>query len=260
MRNPTERFSNRVENYVRYRPGYPQGVLALLESECGLTRSSVVADVGSGTGIMSEMFLKNGNFVYGVEPNRQMREAGERLLRDYPSFKSIEGSAEATTLKDISVDFVTAGQAFHWFDRPKARGEFLRILRPEGWAIFVWNERRTDTTPFLIAYEKMLVRYGTDYQTVNHTNISDEVIAGFFAPGDFRFKQIDNRQEFDLEGLKGRLLSSSYTPEEGHHNYEPMLEELERIFREHEREGKVAFEYDTKIYYGQLVQELPSRG
>lgn len=252
MRNPTERFSTRVENYIKYRPGYPREVVELLEKECGLLPSSIIADVGSGTGILSELFLKNGNTVYGVEPNRGMREAGERLLKAYPSFKSVDGTAEETRLEDASVDFITAGQAFHWFDRERARREFLRILRPGGWVAFLWNERRTDTTPFLVDYERMLIRYGTDYETVNHTNIDDRVISEFFAPVDYRLKIFDTRQTFDFESLKGRLLSSSYTPEEGHSNYDPMLEELKRIFQRHETQGEVAFEYDTKIYYGQL--------
>lgn len=252
MRNSTERFSSRVENYIKYRPGYPQEIINLLKEECGLTSSSVIADIGSGTGILSEMFLKNGNRVYGIEPNREMREAGERLLQPYENFESIEAAAEATTLADGGVDFVTAGQAFHWFDHEKTRREFLRILKPGGWTVLVWNERRTDTTPFLVAYEKMLIEYGTDYEAVNHTNISDNVIAAFFAPGDFRLKIFETRQAFDFESLRGRLLSSSYTPEEGHPNYEPMLHELERIFQAHEVKEEVAFEYDTKIYYGQL--------
>ena len=252
MRNPTERFSSRVENYVKYRPGYPREVTRLLEEECGLTPSSVIADVGSGTGILSEMFLQKGNTVYGVEPNREMRLAGERQLNTYPNFKSVDGAAEATTLAGGSVDFVTAGQAFHWFERERARSEFQRILRPGGWTVLIWNERKTYTTPFLIAYEKMLVDYGTDYETVNHTLIDDAVVAEFFSPGSFVLKVLKNRQGFDFESLKGRLLSSSYTPEEGHPNYVPMLRELGRIFQANAQSGEVSFDYETKLYYGQL--------
>jgi ubiquinone/menaquinone biosynthesis C-methylase UbiE len=254
MRKPTERFSSRVENYVKYRPGYPQGIIDLLRAECDFKPSSVVADIGSGTGILSEMFLKEGNTVYAVEPNREMREAGERGLHAYENFRSTEGSAESTTLLDESVDFITAGQAFHWFERESARREFVRILKPAGWTVLVWNERRTDTTPFLIAYEKMLLDYGTDYSTVNHTNIDESIIEEFFRPASFRLKIFKNRQAFDFEGLKGRVLSSSYTPEEGHPNYRPMLEELERIFRENAEKGEVSFDYETKLYYGQLKQ------
>lgn len=256
MKKATERFSSRVENYIKYRPGYPQGVVNLLEEECGLTQQSVIADIGSGPGNLSKLFLENGNAVYCVEPNREMREAGERLLGSYQNFKSITGTAEATTLADGSIDFVTAGQAFHWFDRKLARAEFMRILKPGGWTVIIWNDRWTQERalahPFLLDYDRLLVQYGTDYETVNHTNVDDSAIAEFFAPQNFHLKILENRQVFDYESLKGRLLSSSYTPEEGHPSYRPMLEELGRIFREHERNGQVAFEYDTKIYYGRL--------
>src|SRR5205814_7614202 len=163
----TPASSTRVGNNGRYRPGYPRVVAEMLEGECGLSHASVVADVGSGTGILSELFLRNGNRVYGVEPNREMREAGERLLSDYENFKSIEGRAEATTLDGGSVDFVTAGQAFHWFDLEGARREFSRILRPGGWVIAVWNDRRLSGSPFLEEYERMLLEYGTDYREVS---------------------------------------------------------------------------------------------
>jgi ubiquinone/menaquinone biosynthesis C-methylase UbiE len=252
MTDATQRFSSRVENYIKYRPGYPNGVVETLRSECGLTADSIVADVGSGTGILTEMFLRNGNAVYGVEPNREMREAAERLLRDYPRFHSVAARAEETTLDDAGVDFVTAGQAFHWFDREKTRREFSRILKPRGWGALIWNERVTTTTPFLAAYEQLLKDYSTDYEQVDHRRIDDEVIRDFFDSNDFRLKQFKNIQVFDYDGVKGRLLSSSYAPEEGLPNYEPMLAELERIFQTYQDEGRVVFEYVTQMYYGQL--------
>src|ERR1700732_4152215 len=128
-----QRFSNRVADYVRYRPGYPAEVLTLLRTQCGLKSGHVIADIGSGTGFLSELFLKNGNRVYGIEPNEAMRQAGEEYLASYDGFASINGSAEATTLDDASIDFVSAGQAFHWFEPVVARHEFRRILKPEGW-------------------------------------------------------------------------------------------------------------------------------
>src|SRR6266481_5895551 len=164
--DPTQRFANRVENYLRYRPRYPREIVDLLKNECSLGPESVIADLGSGTGFLAEMFLANGNLVYGVEPNGEMREAGEGLLQDYPRFKSVNSLAEATGLAAQSVDFVTAGQAFHWFDRSKCRAEFKRILRPGGWVVLVWNDRRTDSTPFLRAYEQLLHTYATDYAHV----------------------------------------------------------------------------------------------
>jgi SAM-dependent methyltransferase len=252
MTDATQRFSSRVENYIKYRPGYPNGVVETLRSECGLTADSIVADVGSGTGILTGMFLRNGNAVYGIEPNREMREAAERLLIDYPRFRSVAAQAEETRLDDAGVDFVTAGQAFHWFDREKTRREFSRILKPRGWVALIWNERVTTTTPFLVAYEQLLKDYSTDYEQVDHRRIDDDVIRVFFGPNQFRLKQFENVQVFDYEGVKGRLLSSSYAPEEGHLNYEPMIAGLEKIFQTYQDEGRVVFEYITQMYYGQL--------
>ncbi len=252
MTDSTQRFSNRVENYIKYRPTYPAAVVDLLEAECGLTAQSVVADLGSGTGLLAELFLRHGNPVYGVEPNREMREAGERLLADYPRFWSIAGTAEATTLAEGSADFVTAGQAFHWFDRARARVECGRILGAEGWVVLIWNDRRVGTTPFLEAYERLLLTHGTDYETVNHTNVDADVLGAFFGPGGYRVATFENRQVFDFEGLKGRLLSSSYAPEAGQPGHAPMLAELRAIFEAHQTGGAVAFDYDTRVYYGHL--------
>src|SRR6266542_86616 len=218
MTNPIERFSNRVEDYVKYRPGYPIEILDPLRSECGLTVASVNADIGSGTGELSEIFLQNGNHVLAVEPNSAMRLAAERLLVNLKRFRSVNGSAESTTLQDNSVDFVTAGQAFHWFDQIKTRLEFERILKPGGWVVIIWNERRLDSTPFLRAYEELLLKYGTDYQQVRHENVIKE-IAAFFQPETFALETFENVQRFDFESLKGRVFSASYTPEPGSANF-----------------------------------------
>jgi len=249
--NPTQRFSSRVENYVRYRPGYPTEVVALLKRECGLRPESVIADIASGTGIFTRMLVENGNRVFGVEPNDEMRRAGERFLGSYSRFTSIAGTAEATTLPDHWVDVITAAQAAHWFDREKARREFIRILKPGGWTVLLWNERRTDSTPFLREYEHLLLTYGTDYQEVRHERTTAE-IADFFAPSPFRSRTLEMRQEVDYTALEGRLLSSSYTPMPDHANYELMLRELQRIFDAHQVDDRVSLEYNTLVYYGQM--------
>ena len=251
-KDPTQRFSNRVEDYVRHRPTYPPALVQTLAHECGLAPESVVADVGSGTGLLSELFLRNGNLVYGVEPNREMREAGARLLSAYENFVSVEGRAEATTLGDSSVDFVTAGQAFHWFDPAGARREFARVLRPGGWAVLVWNDRRTEGSPLLEEYERLLVEYGTDYTEVSSRWAEGESIGNFFGPSRFREQSFYNEQVLDFEGLKGRLASASYAPEPGHPNHPPLMRGLASIFERHQRGGRVVFEYDTKVFYGRL--------
>jgi len=251
VQDSTHRFSSRVGNYVRYRPAYPSAVLDLLTSDCGLTAASVIADIASGTGIFTRMLLENGNRVFGVEPNAEMRNAGEEFLRAYPHFTSVAGTAEATTLADHSVDFVTAAQAAHWFDPEKARRESIRICRRGGWTVLLWNERRTGSTPFLRAYEQMLVEYGTDYQDVRSERTTEQ-IETFFAPSRYKVRTFDYRQDFDYPALEGRLLSSSYTPQAGDAEYAPMLRELRRLFDAYQINDRVTFEYDTRVYYGQL--------
>jgi SAM-dependent methyltransferase len=248
----TRRFSRKVANYIRYRPDYPDAVIDTLRTDYGLTRDSIVADVGSGTGILAEKFLRHGNVVYGIEPNREMREAAERLLGDYERFDSVAATAEETTLQESSVDVITAGQAFHWFDRTRARAEFTRILKPDGWVVLIWNERLVNT-PFLADYERLLNRYATEYDRVDHRRIDDDVIGEFFHPAAFTRHQFENRQVFDYEGIRGRLLSSSYAPEAGDPKHEPMLEELRRIFDAHQSDGVVVFAYLTQMYCGQLA-------
>jgi SAM-dependent methyltransferase len=250
--DPTKRFSSRVENYLKYRPGYPDGIIPLLESRCGLTNQSVIADLGSGTGFFAELFLKNGNRVFGVEPNPEMRAAGERVLAKYPNFSSVAAAAEATTLPDHSVDMVVAGQAFHWFDRKLARVEFERILKNAGWVVLAWNGFRIEASPVMAAYQEIVSKYGTDYSEVKREVISMDV-ESFYAPGVCKCARFNFQQVFDYAGLKGRLLSASYAPEPGHPNYEPMLADLERMFEVNEKDGKVAFDYETEVYCGQLI-------
>ena len=252
--NATTRFSDRVENYVRYRPGYPPEALGALQQECGLNPSSVIADIASGTGIWTRTLLQNGNLVFAVEPNDDMRAAAERLLADFPKVRSVAGSAEATTLPDASVDFVTAAQAGHWFDRVKARREFVRILKPLGWLALLWNERLTDSTSFLRAYEALLRKYGTDYADVRHERTTESVNE-FFDPAPFQERNFPMRQEFDYPGLEGRLLSSSYAPGPAHPKHEPMLQELRRIFDANAERGHVSFDYTTRVYFGRLTQK-----
>lgn len=247
--NATQRFSNRVDNYVKYRPGYPPAVLALLASECGLTLQSIIADVGSGTGILSRMFLDHGNRVFGVEPNREMRQAAEQLLAGYPNFTSVDARAEATTLPEHSVDFVTAGQAFHWFDPPLARAEFQRILRPGGWVVLVWNSRDRDGSPFLQAHEQLLRTYSADYARVNHQDATNDGVPGYFDPP-LQRHTFPNPTLLDWKGLAGRLLSSSYAPLPGDPNYEPMMAGLRQIFDDHQVDGRVTMTYLTEVFFG----------
>jgi len=250
--DPKRRFSNRVEDYIRYRPGYPTGVLDALREECALAPESIVADIGSGTGLLARVFLENGNLVYGVEPNAEMREAGERLLKEYSRFRSVAGSAESTNLPDASADFVVAGQAFHWFEPHVTRAEFRRVLKPDGWVVVIWNERKKDANAFQRDYERLLCEFGTDYEQVAATYPTDERVEKFFGARAYEKRMLPNEQRFDFDGLRGRLLSSSYAPAKGHPKHEPMLAELRQIFDAHAEAGRVWVEYNTRVYYGRL--------
>jgi ubiquinone/menaquinone biosynthesis C-methylase UbiE len=251
--DPKQRFSTRVADYVRYRPAYPTAVRDILRAECLLKSGHVIADIGSGTGFLSELFLKNGNRVFGVEPNEAMRGAGEEYLASYDGFASISGSAESTTLDSVSVDFVTTGQAFHWFDQKAARAEFARILKPEGWVVVVWNERLTDTTPFLRGYEALLREYGTDYATVKESYPSEQHMRDFFAANPYNSHTVPNFQEFDFDGVAGRLRSSSFIPTPDAPTFAPMMEALQRLFTEFNQGNHVRLEYTTHIYFGHLA-------
>lgn len=245
---PTERFSDRVEDYARYRPGYPPQVFALLRDELGVAPPAHVVDVGAGTGLFARGLLETGYRVTGVEPNAAMRRAGQRLLAAFEGYRAVDGRAEATGLPDACADVVTAAQAFHWFEPAAARREFARILRPGGWALLVWNQRRCDT-PFLRAYETLLVAHCPDYPQIGASHAAEERVAALFAPAGYGQATFAHEQQFDRAGLIGRALSSSYVPISGPRR-DAFVGELGALFDAHAESGRVRFGYDTRVFYG----------
>jgi ubiquinone/menaquinone biosynthesis C-methylase UbiE len=217
-----------------------------------LNKDKSVADIGSGTGILTKQFLDYGSDVFGVEPNRAMREAAEKNLECYPNFVSIDGTAEDTKLKSNSIDYIVAGQAFHWFDKKKVKEEFKRILKAFGWVVLIWNIRQIESSQFMRAYEDLLIKHASEYLTVSHKNMESEVIRDFYKPNTHELAFFPNMQHFDFVGLKGRLMSSSFVPKEGEGGYIPMLSDLSGIFANFEIDGKVNFEYRTEVYFGQI--------
>lgn len=250
MNAATTRFSDRVEDYVRYRPGYPPELLPFFQNELGLSSQSVVADVGSGTGILSRLFLEQGNTVYAIEPNDAMRGAAETALREFDNFFSIKGTAEATGLLK-EVDLITAAQAFHWFDQAHAKEEFNRIAHRHTYVVLIWNERRA-VSPFEKDYEQLIREFSTDYTRVDHRNVGQEQINLFFAPHPVGYKEFGLEQRFGLEGLRGRLLSSSYVPASGQPVHKAMIEALKRLFGKYNQEGEIIISYQTKVFFGHI--------
>lgn len=255
---PTERFTGRVADYARHRPSFPEELLDALPAEI-LTPRSIVADIGSGTGIFSRQLARRVGTVCCVEPNREMREHSSASLGDLANVRIVDGAAEATTLPASSVDAVTAAQAFHWFDRPKARTEFLRILRPSGWVVLLWYERLTTGDPFLEEYEALLHRHAVDYKEVDHRNITPEIIGDFFRPAAVRRFDVMMVQRMDLESLEGRIASSSYTPPRTHPDHAAMIAGAADLFRRTSRNGAVEFRYRTTAYAGILASSDPPR-
>jgi SAM-dependent methyltransferase len=248
----TKRFSNRVSDYVKYRPGYPEAFLDMLETECGFARGAVVADVGSGTGKLTASLLSRGAVVHAVEPNREMRLAAEELLGGKPGFVSVDGTAEATTLRTASVDLVTAGQAFHWFRPKEAAAEFRRILRPGRFVVLVWNDRDAACTPFFLQYDEFLREYSIDYEAVNHHGrIDREVLEGFFT-GPYREAEFPNTLHHDYSSLLGGYLSASYALTRDHPRFPEAMQKLRDIFDKNAAGGRVEYPLMTRAYFAPL--------
>ena len=251
MRDPTTRFSDRVDNYVRFRPAYPDALVNTLINSCSLGRNSVVADIGSGTGIFTRQLLEKQLQVIGVEPNREMRQAAENLLSGYSLFTSVSGSAEDTHVAEGAVDLIVAAQAFHWFRGNETKKEFLRILKAQGWVALIWNRRKMQQA-FQQDYEALLREHAPEFETINHANISDNVIAEFFAPNTYQKASFENAQVFDKEGFLGRMQSSSYTPSADSPGYAKLMAAAEMLFAKYAEKGKLSFEYDTQMYLGRF--------
>lgn len=251
--NATERFSDRVANYVRYRPDYPSALLDWLHREHGITSDWRVADLGAGTGISSKMFLDAGHDLIAVEPNAEMRAAAVAWLGDNPRFRAVDGRADATGLPDASVDLVTVAQAFHWFDPETTRRELGRIVRHRGLVAIWWNSRKLAGTPFLEGYESLLQRYGTDYASVAERYADDASMQAWFGEGLRGTTRFDHHQRLDFEGLRGRLLSSSYTPKAGHPDHQPMLRALRGLFDATSENGMIRMDYDTRAFVGEVA-------
>lgn len=238
------RFNDRVENYEKFRPRYAPQIVNFLESKIDFNENMTIADIGSGTGILAEMFLKHGNKVYGIEPNNEMRRVAERRLSTYEKFISIDGLSNDTKLEEKSVDLITAGQSFHWFERESTKEEFRKILAPGGTVLLFWNMRDYESE-FMKSYQEIIMKY---YEKLNIPQ-DDSYIDDFFAPHEVIHKIFENPLEYTFERLIGETASQSYLPNETHKDFEPMKSQLKDLFDVHQKNGLVTFEYKTHMYY-----------
>ncbi|MFK7996842.1 MAG: class I SAM-dependent methyltransferase [Granulosicoccus sp.] len=247
--SPTERFSDRVRNYALYRPSYPQAAIEWLVAEYHLGEATRIADVGSGTGIFSSLLLSNGLSVVAVEPNDEMRQESDRVHLQNSLYSSVSGRAEETFLASDSMDVIVAAQAFHWFNSVKSKKEFLRVLSPGGVLVLVWNKREKKSQ-FQSEYEGVL---GTlpEYSKVTHTRLSDTDISDFFSD-DMKHSKFPNSQEFDYEGFRGRVFSSSYTPNENEECYREFSNDIDDLFNRYSNNGLLSFSYTTEIFSGPI--------
>lgn len=257
MTDSMNRFTNRVENYRKYRPGYPPEVLSVLQQVTGFNTQWVVADLGAGTGISSQLFLEHGNEVYAVEPNRSMRQAAKELFGDQARLHIVEGTAEATTLPDAAIDLVVAAQAFHWFNIPATRLEVRRIRTPQGWVALIWNHRQTQGSKFLVEYEQLLCTYGRDYAAIRDSHRDQQRLEEFFGDGQpgskrsYQTFEVAHEKWLTYEDLRGLLMSASYVPLEAQPGHANMLLDLRSIFARHAKDGLVLMKYQTELIVGQ---------
>jgi SAM-dependent methyltransferase len=257
--DPTERFADRVDAYLRARPHYPDTMAGLLLRELGLSANASVADIGSGTGISCLPFLRAGLRVLGVEPNASMREASEAALAAFPNFQAIDGNAEATGLADQSVDLAVAGQAFHWFRHAEFRRELIRVLAPGGALALFWNSRLHGASPFMSGYNEVLLEYCAEYRAKWK---GDDVgakhapaMALVFGGRHWREASLDNVQVLDRAGLIERVESDSYAPPAGDPMHAPMIDALHLLFDRCAEDGQVTFIYKTRLFFGRLMKE-----
>lgn len=246
----SNRFNQKASHYSKARPSYPDECVDWILDRVGFSSNISVADVGSGTGILTELFLKRGAFVFGVEPNSEMRAEAERsLLSEYELFRSVSGSAEETSLMDDSVQLVTVAQAYHWMDPEKTTSEFRRILQPGGLVALLWNDRQAEASEFMSGYEELLEKYGTEFEEIRD-RATVRGLDSLFGQDSFEEFKAINVVSMSIDDLHGLVQSLSYLPSAGEKGFQELSEDLGRLFESQEEDGEVRFVYETSCFLG----------
>ena len=251
MSSNTQRFTGRAQDYDRYRMRYPtDAVLAYLRNTCGLSSQHFIADVGAGTGMLSEIFLANGNAVVAIEPNAEMRAVCMKLQEHWPDLTVTDAIAEATTLADHSVDIVAAGRAFHWFNLDLAIPEFRRILKPDGWVALLSAGRSHDANDQARAFEQLLQDYGTDYTYIRSGYRVHERLEEIFS--ELHQVTFAGTQQLDWSSYLGQALSLSITPRPLDPSYPAFEEALRNQFNRYAIEEQITVPTNCWVAAGRL--------
>jgi len=251
QRDSIQRFSQRAENYDKFRPSYPHALLQFLHAAIPITPELMIADIAAGTGIFTEQITAWGNQVYVVEPNRSMRQMAHRRLAACGQCTFLDGTAESTGLLEDSVDLFVSAQAFHWFDLVKTRAEFERVGRNSPHVAIVWNLRNTKSA-FEMGYEDFIRTYATDYLKVSQRKMDTLEVRSFFAPSSSLYRVFGHIDWLTQEQLVGRTLSYSFLPDETSPVLPEMLAALTALFQTHQRDGKVRLSYKTRLFVGRI--------
>jgi SAM-dependent methyltransferase len=246
-REPTGRFTNRAEDYVRYRPSYPAAAVDAVLEGLGPPATLVAADIGAGTGISARLLADRGVEVIAVEPNRAMREAAA----PHAAVTFRDGSAEAIPLADGAVDLVVAAQAYHWFRADEAVREMARALKSGGRLALLWN-RRAAVGALMQGYERALLEAADDPAVVGmHADLEAVDRSRLFRSR--RILRFEQRQAVDRDGLLGRALSASYVPKHGPRLVR-LVERLTALYDQYAAGGSVDLVYETEVT---LAERLP---
>jgi len=249
----TKKFSGREKLFARFRPGYPPEYIDYLISECNLQKGSKIADIGSGTGKLTLELLERSLNVIAVEPNDDMRLVAEGFYKIYPNATSVNATAERTGITSNSIDLVTVGQAFHWFNPDNFKLECQRILKPGGLVALVWNSRVTGSD-FENECAKINSLYCPDFKGFpgGKTIAAEGAFSHFYRDGIYSFKEFPNNLNYDLDGFIGRSLSASYAPKENDKNYKSYLNALKDLFERYKKDGIISFPNITRSYLGSV--------
>lgn len=249
---PTDKFSGKADVYSKSRPSYPNEYIDYLFSANSLNETSKVADIGSGTGILSRQLLKRGLNVITVEPNDDMRRKAEQDLNEFEHFISIKASAEETTLPDKNLDLVIAAQAFHWFDQEKFKCECKRILKKDAKVALVWNSRDS-SNPLIIENAEIFKKYCPSfYGFSGGIGEDEEIFTRFYREGKYEYKRFPNDITLDFNGFLGRNLSASYSLKPEDKDYQLFMEAITDLFEKYNNGGKIVMPNYTRSYLGHV--------